>query len=55
MLEKEIEQGRWNVVKVPPDMILGPSAEDLWGLANNLVMSKMSASHTGEAMKDEYQ
>ena len=37
-LEKEIEEGRWDVVRMPPEMILaqkGSSAEAIWSRARN--------------------
>lgn len=38
VLEREIETGRWDVVRMPPDMVLeqkGSSAEAIWSRARN--------------------
>lgn len=52
-LDKEIEQGRWHVVRAPPDMVLGPKSTELWSLANNFVMSRIAGYHTGRDNSDE--
>lgn len=40
MLEKEIREGRWDVVKVPPDLVLNQdSSRSLWSQARNKIAS----------------
>lgn len=39
LLEKEIEQGRWDIVRVPPNRILTKSSAALWKDARNLIAS----------------
>eukprot|EP01041_Mallomonas_annulata_P006298 gene6298-12743_t len=57
ILDEELEQGRWNVVKVPPDLILKQStSSSLWRIANNLVPTKekMNTPEANSIRKSSY-
>eukprot|EP01035_Chromulina_nebulosa_P019030 gene19030-24850_t len=48
LLEKEIDQGRWNVIAVPPVHIIGQSSGDLWVDGKNFLRSLSNVSNEEE-------